>query len=136
MTERPTIHLVIASKGEYSDRIEWIVAAFQTEAEAIDCASQRNISTREEMARNIEYGRASHWIRMVEAEKVVGSMWGAFGKSDAAYQLQITPEQRQAIEREVVSRLGEIPAFDYENWADDHTVVSLPIGEIGHWDIC
>ncbi len=131
-----TIHLVIASQGEYSDRVEWIVGAFRTEAEAIDCANQRNITVLDQRAADREYSRAAHWIRMVRAAEIIGPGWDAMGNDvSVRYNLHIKPEHRQTIEREVVDRLGEHPAFLYDDWADDHVVVSVPIGEIGRWDI-
>jgi hypothetical protein len=133
MTERPTIHLVIATGGAYSDRVVWVVAAFSTEAEAVDCANQRNIADKAAEARRVDYHRAASKLRSELVQKIVGPIPVGFSPY-ITYLPEVTAEQRSVIERDIVERLGEHPTTGAD-WADDHTVVSVPIGEIGHWDI-
>lgn len=129
------IHLVIASDGEYSDKESWIVQAFIDQAAAFAEAARLNAarSIIEVLLKDYDEKRCA--LRMEAANKYtpLPEYASVCRHHPNAYPHwnYISVNDRDRIDAEIDSHIGSRP----EDPADDYTVVSIPIGERGRWEL-
>jgi hypothetical protein len=123
------IHLVIATHGEYSEHRAWIVQVFTNEAEAIAEATRLNAARQIASVLFDDYRRLSGELRT----RLAKSYLAAEGRSTHHGQFYHLPQtKRSQVDHEIELELGPEPEYPE---ADDYTVVSVPIGERGEWEL-
>ena len=123
------IHLVIASNGEYSDREAWIVQTFTDEAAAFAEAARLNVLRTTASVLYEDYERRSDALR----NRIAQSYLESEGRSThyAAY-YHLSQAKRNQVDHEIELEMGPEPEYQE---ADDYTVVSVPVGERGRWEL-
>jgi hypothetical protein len=123
------IYLVIAREGEYSDQKCWIVQAFlDDEAAAVEEAARLNV---ERLRVRSVYD--AYWVRRHEMSDAMAKVYlAAEGRSPhySAF-LHLSSAQRDEVESRIMTELGEVE----DPMADDYTVIAVPVGEHGRWDL-
>lgn len=111
------LHIVLARRGEFSEREEWVCGVFTDAERAQDIAVAKLRECRE------AEGRAMAWDRLLHAEiaRVSGEVSRPLNDIAGA----LSPTRRA----EFVQAHGERPEVE----ADAFWVVSLPLDALGRW---
>ena len=123
------IYLIIARRGDYSDRNTWVVQALTDEAAAVEEAEKLNVKRCEDEALYEAY-----WKRRCKmSSELAEGYLVAEGRSElpTIRFYRISKEQQNEVEARIVAEIGEVKEVD----ADNYTVVAVPVGECGRWDL-
>ena len=122
-------HIVVATRGEYSDREVWIAGVFPDRPSAM--RHRGNL-----MAETAAYRRdRTVWAgrRDVLRRKLAVDYPTTHGAVCCDWWSRLSTEHRNEIDREITKLIGESPEIEGE--MDDCTVVSCAAGVPGAWSI-
>ena len=124
------IYLLIATEGEYSDKTTWIVEAFTDEAAAVEEAARLNVASREAVIFYEDYSKRREKLLEDMAEGVLAeeSRSAQYGRR----YMHLSNAKREALDLRIEAQIGRYPEDDGDI---DYTVVAVPIGERGKWEL-
>ena len=125
------IYVVMASEGDYSDRVEWVCGAFESPEQAKALVDEKSRVSREaEQAKDLWWERYRSCVPKVCHETNMAQIrsWRAPNSLTPEQHAEIT--RHDAAEAAFKAEYGEAPAPE----ADEFWAVAVPLGEWGRWD--
>ena len=124
------IYLLIASEGSYEDKETWIVEVFMNAAVALEEAARLNVASQKAHILYNDYMERREELRSDMAKSVLAEE-GRSASAELRF-FHLSGDKRRAVDARIDAQIGPEPD-GYEEI--DHTVVAVPIGERGKWEL-